>query len=109
MSETTVGADAPIAARVGSGAAQYPVQPSLLDASHYRDPEQYRREIERIFHRTWLPVARSADVAAPRDHFVWDRFGQSVVIARVEDGGLAAWHNVCQHRGARLVRESGRC
>jgi choline monooxygenase len=22
---------------------------------------------------------------------------------------MAAWHNVCQHRGARLVRESGRC
>lgn len=109
MSETTVGADAPIAARVGSGEAQYPVAPSLLDARHYRDPEQYRREIERIFHRTWLPAARSADVAEPRDHFVWDRFGQSVVITRLEDGSVAAWHNVCQHRGAKLVRESGRC
>ena len=94
---------------MGSGDAQYPLAPSLLDASHYTDPAQFRREIERIFHRSWLPAARSIDLAAPRDHVVWDRFGQSVVITRLDDGSLGAWHNVCQHRGARLVRESGRC
>src|SRR4051794_25979191 len=109
MSEITMGTDAPIAARVGSGEAQDPLAPSLLDARHYRDPERYRREIGRIFRRAWLPAARSADLAEPRSHVVWDRFGQSVVLARLDDGSLAAWHNVCQHRGARLVRESGRC
>jgi phenylpropionate dioxygenase-like ring-hydroxylating dioxygenase large terminal subunit len=32
-----------------------------------------------------------------------------VVLARGDDDGISAWHNVCQHRGARVVSESGRC
>ena len=106
---TTPSTSDPIAGRVGSGPAQYPTAPSLLDARHYTDPAQYQREIAAIFHRMWLPVCPVTDLASPRDFVVWDRFGQSVVVARLDDGGLAAWHNVCQHRGARLVQESGRC
>ncbi len=83
--------------------------PSILDARHYTDPAQYRREIERIFQRSWLVVAPSSDIAVPRDYMVWERFGQSVVIVRLDDGRLAAWHNVCQHRGARLVDGGGTC
>lgn len=98
-----------IAARVGSGDAQYPIAPSLLDASYYRDPDQFQRELSAIFHTAWLPACRVADVTQPRDYVVWDRFGQSVVIARTDEGGLTAWHNVCQHRGAKLVHDSGHC
>lgn len=98
-----------ISSRVGTGAEQYPTGPSLLPAGHYTDPEQYARELTRIFHRSWLPACPVADLAQPGDHVVWDRFGQSVVIVRLDDGTLAAWHNVCQHRGARLVQGSGRC
>src|SRR5688500_6036276 len=83
--------------------------PSTLDARHCRDPAQFERELERIFHRSWLPVCPTSDVAAPRSHTLWERFGQSVVIVRLDDGSLSAWHNVCQHRGARLVSESGTC
>jgi choline monooxygenase len=98
-----------IAARVGSGAAQYPTPPSLLPAGHYRDPAQYEREIARVFPHCWLPIAPASDVAAPREYVMWQRFGQSVVVTRLDDGELAAWHNVCQHRGARLVDSSGTC
>lgn len=99
----------PVGARVGSGAAQYPMGPSLLDSRHYKDPAQFERELERIFLRSWLPACPVGDLAEPRDHVVWDRFGQSVVITRLDDGSPAAFHNVCQHRGARLVGASGRC
>lgn len=104
-----VGVEDAITARVGSGDAQYPVAPSLLAARHYRDPAQFQRELAGIFHTAWLPACRVADVARPRDHVVWDRFGQSVLIARTDGGRLTAWHNVCQHRGAKLVHGSGRC
>jgi choline monooxygenase len=99
----------PVTARVGSGKAQYPTPPSLLDASHYTDPDQYQRELTSIFHQVWMPVCPASDLLEARDYVVWDGVGQSVVIARLDDGGLVAWHNVCQHRGARLVEESGRC
>jgi choline monooxygenase len=88
---------------------QYPLAPHVLDADHYRDPQQYARELERIFMRSWFPVCPSRDLEQPRDFVVWDRLRQSVVIVRQDDGSIAAWHNVCQHRGARLVAESGRC
>jgi phenylpropionate dioxygenase-like ring-hydroxylating dioxygenase large terminal subunit len=88
---------------------QYPLSPSVLDARHYRDPAQYEREISEIFMRTWLPACPSADIAQPRDFFVWDQLAQSVVIARQDNGTVAAFHNVCQHRGARLLEGAGHC
>jgi len=88
---------------------QYPLEPHTLDARAYADPDLYRRELDGIWLRTWFPVFPAADVAAPRDYAVWDRLGQSVVVVRLDDGTLSAWHNVCQHRGARLVDGAGTC
>jgi phenylpropionate dioxygenase-like ring-hydroxylating dioxygenase large terminal subunit len=88
---------------------QYPLAPHVLDADHYRDPAQYERELELVFTRAWFPVCPSGDLAEPRDFVVWDRLQQSIVIVRRDDGEIAAWHNVCQHRGARLVAQSGSC
>jgi len=89
--------------------AQYPLPPSGIDAPHYTDPVQFEQELERILLRAWFPICPSSDLAAPRDFVVWDRLRQSVVVVRQDDGALAAWHNVCQHRGARIVDASGHC
>lgn len=88
---------------------QYPLAPALLDKSVYTDPDRFRREITEVFHHAWFPVHPSTDVASPRDYVVWDQLGQSVVITRLDDGTVSAWHNVCQHRGARLVHGAGNC
>ena len=89
--------------------AQYPLAPGVVSSRTYTDPAQFEREIEEVFHKTWLRVCPLADMAKPKDYVIWEELRQSVVIARLEDGGLAAWHNVCQHRGARLVEQSGHC
>ena len=86
---------------------QYPLAPSVVDARTYSDAARYEREIERIFHRSWFPVCPSADLAGPRDFVVWDRLEQSIAIVRQDDGTVAAWHNVCQHRGAKIVTPRG--
>lgn len=88
---------------------QYPLPPSSVDAEVYTDPRRYERELEHILLRAWFPVAPASDVANARDFLVWDQLRQSVVITRLDDGSLSAWHNVCQHRGARLVKDSGHC
>jgi choline monooxygenase len=88
---------------------QYPLEPHLLESSQYNDPQLYSREIEQIFFRSWFPVCPASDIADPRDYLVWDKLEQSVVIVRLDDGRLSAWHNVCQHRGARLLESSGNC
>lgn len=88
---------------------QYPLEPSTILASDYTDPELFEKELTRIFHHTWFPVCPSIDVKEPRDYVVWDRLRQSIVVARLDDGSVTAWHNVCQHRGARLLKASGSC
>jgi phenylpropionate dioxygenase-like ring-hydroxylating dioxygenase large terminal subunit len=98
------------AAKTGYDTSQYPVAPSAVDAGHYRDPAQYEREVSRILLRSWLMACPAGALAKARDFLVWEHLGQSVMIVRLDDGGLAAWHNVCQHRGARIVDErSGQC
>lgn len=88
---------------------QYPLPPRTIDARFYLDKSQYEREMERIFHQAWFPACSSKELAKPRDFVVWDRLQQSVVIVRQDDGSIGAWHNVCQHRGARIVEKSGNC
>lgn len=89
--------------------AQYPLPPSTLDAEVYRDPGRYREEMRSVLFEAWFPVFPSSDVAGAGDYVVWDQLEQSVVITRLEDGSAAAFHNVCQHRGARLVEGAGHC
>jgi choline monooxygenase len=91
------------------GDPQYPLPPRTIDARFYLDEEQYKREMEQLFLQVWFPTCSSKELAKPRDFVVWDRLQQSVVIVRQDDGSIGAWHNVCQHRGSRLVEKSGHC
>jgi choline monooxygenase len=89
---------------------QYPLPPSVVDARTYTDPARFQQEVESVFFKSWFPASPSTDVAAARDYVVFEELNQSIVIARGDDGELQAWHNVCQHRGTRIVAESsGRC
>lgn len=95
-------------ARFGPGIPNVPpIGPATLAADVYRDPQRYERERTRILNRSWQLICRSEQIPNPGDHHVWEGHGESIVITRRNDGGLAGFHNVCQHRGARIVAESG--
>jgi nitrite reductase/ring-hydroxylating ferredoxin subunit len=68
-------------------------------------PEFYELEREAIFKRAWLNVGRVEDV--PRvGSFVTREIeiaGASIVIVRDGDDRVRAFHNVCRHRGNKLV------
>ncbi len=95
--------------RWGEGVEHFPTPPGRVPADNYRDPERLKLEIERMFRLTWLVGGHATEIPNPGDFKVWERFGETVVISRLEDGGYGAFHNVCKHRGARIVRSSGRC
>ncbi|MFE9664351.1 SRPBCC family protein [Streptomyces sp. NPDC005955] len=95
-------------ARFGPGVPNVPpIGPAILDADVYRDPERYELERIRVLNRSWQIICRSEQIAKEGDHHVWEGHGESIVITRLEDGGLTGFHNVCQHRGARIVEKSG--
>ena len=55
--------------------------------------------------------ACTKEIPNPGDFFVRDIevLGMSVIVARGPDGQLRAFHNVCPHRGNRIVRAADGC
>ncbi|HWK48182.1 MAG TPA: aromatic ring-hydroxylating dioxygenase subunit alpha [Stellaceae bacterium] len=76
-----------------------------LEAPFYTSPEVFAADLEIIFGRHWIYVGVEPDVPEPGDTMVVDIGRVSVVIARDDDMGISAFHNVCRHRGSRLVHE----
>jgi len=77
--------------------------------------EFHEKERKKIFARAWLPVASALDVPDKGCYTVVDvpPMKTSLIVARGDDGIVRAFHNVCRHRGDRLVhtgqgREQGR-
>ena len=96
-------------ARHGAGVQHVPdIGPSNIPADWYTDPARFELERTLIFRRSWLVVGRVDELPAPGDHLVWEGHGETIVITRRIDATdqpcFSAFHNVCQHRGTRLVQ-----
>jgi phenylpropionate dioxygenase-like ring-hydroxylating dioxygenase large terminal subunit len=75
-------------------------------------PELFELERERIFRRSWLNMGREEDLPEPGSYVVRDLAvaNTSVLLVRGKDRKIRAFHNVCVHRGNRLVdEEKGLC
>jgi len=68
-------------------------------------PEYFALEREKLFRRVWLNVGRVEDLPKPGSYYVKDLdvLRTSLIVARGADGVVRAFHNVCPHRGNRLV------
>ena len=100
--------DVPV--RLGSGAQQVPdIGGSVLDADVYRDAARYQQERTMVLRSSWLVAARSSELPEPDDWVLYEGHGETAIVSRQADGSVAAFHNVCQHRGAALTgtRASG--
>ncbi len=71
----------------------------------YASHEVFRLEAERIFHRQWFAAGRTEQLPSRGDVLVVEVAGESVIVIRGRDDALAAFYNVCRHRGSQLVRE----
>jgi len=90
--------------RLGPAVQQFPDHgPSIMDRDPYTDPVRFELERERVLGTHWLLAGRSEQVAEPGDWITFEGHGETVVITRQRDGSLAAFHNVCRHRGAAIV------
>jgi Rieske 2Fe-2S family protein len=78
-----------------------------LHRDFYLSDQLFALERERIFYREWFCVAREEELPNPGDYLARDVAGESVLVVRTRDGGLAAHYNVCRHRGSRLVPDCG--
>ncbi len=62
-------------------------------------------ELERdhVFLNHWQVAGHLSDLPAPGDWLTFDLLGERAVVMRGQDGQVRAFHNLCRHRGARVV------
>jgi phenylpropionate dioxygenase-like ring-hydroxylating dioxygenase large terminal subunit len=69
----------------------------------YRDPDFYRRELERVMLPSWQVVCHESDLSRPGDYQRLDFADRPIFVVRGEDRSIRAFYNVCRHRAARLL------
>jgi phenylpropionate dioxygenase-like ring-hydroxylating dioxygenase large terminal subunit len=80
---------------------------STIPRRWYVDPEFLQAEKEKIFLKTWQPVAHLDQVARPGDFVASQIQEEPIVIARSAKGEIHAFSNVCRHRAHPVVTGSG--
>ncbi len=94
-------------------AAKYPTLGiGPVSAESCISPGFFELEREHVFRRQWINVGRVDDVPQPGDYFVRELAvcTASVLVMRGTDDVVRAFHNVCSHRGNKLVwDEQGHC
>ena len=101
---------------ITSSAATYEANPTVdhaapraLPAWVYSHPQLTRLERERILLPSWQIVCHVNSIPKAGDYQTLDLGPESVLVLRDREGSIRAFHNVCRHRGARLLDGAGNC
>lgn len=81
-----------------------------LPAWTYHSPALFALEREKLFLTHWIITGHVSDLPHPGDWISFEMLGERAVIMRGKDGIVRAFHNLCRHRGARVVDgKQGHC
>ncbi|MBL8584241.1 MAG: aromatic ring-hydroxylating dioxygenase subunit alpha [Rhizobiaceae bacterium] len=76
----------------------------------YHSPALLELEKEHVFRNHWQIVGHVSDVPNEGDYLTMDVVGERALVVRGKDGIVRAFHNLCRHRGSRVVGdEKGTC
>jgi phenylpropionate dioxygenase-like ring-hydroxylating dioxygenase large terminal subunit len=90
----------------GSWTAHYPgLGTAPVSYEDSISPEFYEREREAVFKKSWLNVGRVEQLPRTGSYFTREIevADASIVIVKDAEGTVRAFHNVCRHRGNKLV------
>jgi Rieske 2Fe-2S family protein len=74
-----------------------------LPAGLYTREDVFEADLDVFFRRHWICIGLDCDVPEPGDATVIDIGKTSLILLRDDDGEIRVMHNVCRHRGARLL------
>ena len=79
--------------------------------SWYLEEDIFQLEKEKVFKDNYIAVATTKDFLDNKNNYISGMvLDQPYVIIADESGGYKAFHNVCSHRGAQILREgTGKC
>ena len=79
----------------------------LLPVEAYTSEAWFAREQRELFTRTWSFCGMTEELKAPGDYKCVTIGGAPYVLLRDGQGQLRGYHNICRHRGSRLLEGSG--
>jgi len=83
---------------------------SGLPAWTYYSEELVEVEKDALFRRHWQIACHISDVPESGNFIAFDMCGERAIVMRDMEGGIRAFHNLCRHRGARVLGEAqGTC
>jgi len=85
-----------------------PTRMPVLPVSAYTSQEWFDLEQKLIFSKAWTFVGFPEDLAETGDHVTVQAGLNNILVIRGNDGTLRAFHNICRHRGARMLRPHGK-
>lgn len=83
--------------------AQYEVRRTTVPYAWYVDEKLHQAERTHVFARRWQYAGHIGQLPGPATIATADAAGVPVLLTRDERDGIAAFVNVCRHRGSRLV------
>lgn len=69
-----------------------------LPSRAYWDPDFYQVEIERIFKKDWICIARCEEVPTAGSYLAVDLAEEPLIVVRDHDGQVRVFSRVCRHR-----------
>lgn len=76
-----------------------------LPGRFFTNESLYTAEVEGIFARHWLFLASEPEIPEGGDYRTYQVGPYPIFILRQDDGEIVAFHNVCRHRGARVLQQ----
>lgn len=76
-----------------------------LEAPFYTDPQMFDLDMQAVFGRSWLFAGSVAELPEPGDYITVEFGPTALILLHDDDGTVRALHNVCRHRGARVLTE----
>lgn len=74
-----------------------------LPGGLYTRQDVFEADIDVFFRKHWIAIGLECDVPEPGDARVIDIGTSSVILLRGDEGEIRVVHNVCRHRGSRLL------
>jgi len=78
-------------------------EPLVLPVEAYISEEYARAEGDKLWAKVWQHVGRIEEIPEVGDYITYDIGNDSILIVRTAPDKIKAYHNVCTHRGRKLV------
>jgi nitrite reductase/ring-hydroxylating ferredoxin subunit len=82
-------------------------KPVVIPIEAYVSEAYARAENEKLWAKVWQTACRLEEIPRVGDYVTYDILDESIIVVRTAPDKIAAYYNVCQHRGRRLTEGCG--